>query len=115
MGIVHHANHIIFFETGRSHYARERGTPYSDFEKAGLYLTVAEIHARYARPALYDELITVRCWIVELKSRSVTFGYEIINAETKGILVTGESKHICIDKTGKVVPIPQAWRTWGET
>lgn len=112
MGIVHHSNYIIFFETGRSHYARERGMPYSDFEKGGLLLMVTDVHARYAKPAVYDQLITIRCWITEMKSRALTFTYEIVDAESKEILVTGETKHICVDKTGKISLIPDVWRAW---
>ncbi len=114
MGVVHHASHIVYFEAGRSHYARVRGHDYAQFERSGYFLLVAEIHARYAKAAVYDQLITVRCWIDEMKSRSVTFGYEIVDAESRETLVTGTSKHICIEKSGKVVPIPMEWRAWGQ-
>lgn len=113
MGIIHHASYIVYFEEGRSHYARARGSDYASFERSGYYLTVAEVSARYVKPARYGQRITVRCWIGELKSRTVTFEYEIVDAESRETLVTGLSKHICITHDGRVSTLPQEWREWG--
>jgi acyl-CoA thioester hydrolase len=113
MGIVHHASYIVYFEEGRSHYARQRGSDYASFERSGYYLTVAEVGARYLKPAQYGQRITVRCWIAELKSRTVTFEYEIVDAESRETLVTGFSKHICITHDGRVSTLPRQWREWG--
>jgi acyl-CoA thioester hydrolase len=112
MGIVHHASYIVYFEEGRSNYARQRGSDYASFERSGRYLTVAEVNARYVKPAVYGQLITVRCWIAEMKSRSLTFSYEIVDAASRALLVTGTSKHICITHDGKVTTIPPEWRAW---
>lgn len=110
MGIVHHASYIVYFEEGRSHYARERHASYADFEKTGLALAVAEVHARYSVPAVYDQMLTVRCWLEELKSRSMVFAYEITDADTGTVHVTGRTKHICITHEGKVAKLPESWR-----
>lgn len=115
MGIVHHASYIIYFEEGRSNYARQRGSDYAGFEKAGYYLTVAEINARYRKAAHYDQRLTVRCWVEEVKSRGLTFAYEILLAETGELLVTGYSKHICITHDGQVALLPESWRKWSGT
>ena len=115
MGIVHHSNYIVYFEEGRSNYARQRGHDYARFERSGLYLTVAEISARYIKPAVYGQLITVRCWLQEMRSRGLTFAYEIVDARTREILMTGWSKHICITHEGRVTSIPAEWRAWGDS
>lgn len=114
MGIVHHASYIVYFEEGRSNYARKRGHTYAEFERKGYFLTVSEVGARYIKPARYDQLITIRCWIAEMKSRSLIFNYEIVDHHTGEILVTGFSKHICITHEGQVAQIPEMWRNWGE-
>jgi acyl-CoA thioester hydrolase len=113
MGIVHHASYIVYFEEGRSNYSRQRGSDYASFERSGLYLTVAEVSARYLKPARYAQRLTVRCWLAELKSRGLTFNYEIVDAESGDLLVTGFSKHICITHDGQVARIPEPWRSWG--
>jgi acyl-CoA thioester hydrolase len=110
MGIVHHASYIVYFEEARSHYARSRGANYAEFEQRGFWLTVSEVHARYRTPARYGQLITARCWIDDLKSRSLAFGYEIVDSETQDVLVTGQTKHICINHQGQVTQLPADWR-----
>jgi acyl-CoA thioester hydrolase len=114
MGIVHHANYIIFFEEGRSNYARQRGSDYANFERSGFYLLVIEVSARYLKPTRYGQRLTVRCWITELKSRTVSFEYEIVDAETREVCVTGISKHICITQDGRVSTLPSEWRQWAD-
>lgn len=112
MGIVHHASYIIYFEEGRSHYARSRGSDYAGFEQSGYYLTVAEVNARYLRPARYGQQLTIDTWLHEIKSRGLTFAYEISDTGNGGLLVTGSTKHICITHAGQVSHLPEAWRAW---
>ncbi len=112
MAVVHHASYIVYFEEGRSHYARQRGSDYAAFERGGHYLAVSEVNARYLKAARYDQLITVRCWIAAMKSRTLTFQYEIVNAETGELLVTGQSTHICLTHAGRVATLPPEWRAW---
>jgi acyl-CoA thioester hydrolase len=111
-GIVHHASYIVYFEEGRSEYIRQRGSSYAEFERSGLFLAVTEINARYIKAARYDDLLTVRCWVVKSRSRSLVFEYEIIHAETGEKLLTGSSTHICITRDGAIARIPEAWQVW---
>jgi acyl-CoA thioester hydrolase len=113
MSIVHHASYIVYFEEGRSNYARQRGSDYASFERSGHYLAVSEINARYIKAARYGQQLTIACWIDEMKSRSLTFMYEIMDSETREVLVTGYSKHICITHDGRVARLPDSWRAWG--
>lgn len=115
MGIVHHASYIVYFEEGRSNYARQRGSDYASFERGGYRLAVTEVQARYIKPAVYGQRIRVNTWLEEMKSRTLTFGYEIVNDENDEILVTGTSKHICLNVNNQVSLIPAEWRAWNTT
>lgn len=112
MGIVNHSHYISYFEEGRSAYARQRDAPYSAFEQQGFFLTVTEVSARYSKPARYDQTIIVRTWLEEMKSRGLTFAYEILDVETGELLVTGQSKHVCITRDGQVTRLPDALKKW---
>jgi len=114
MGIVHHASYIVYFEEGRSNYARQRGSDYAQFERSGFYLAVSEVNARYIKAAQYGQQLTIHCWIEDMKSRSITFGYEILNPAGE-TLVTGQTKHICITREGQVAKLPEEWRKWAGT
>ena len=110
MQIVHHAAYIVYLEEGRSELWRQFGASYSSFEDAGFSLAVTEIQAQYLASARYDQRVIVRTWIEDLRSRSLTYGYEIWNAETRQVLVTGMSKHVCIDREGQIRRIPEEWK-----
>jgi len=115
MGIVHHASYIVWFEEGRSHYMRARGSSYADFERSGFYMAVTEVNARYIKPALYDNRIVVRCWLAEARSRTMTFQYEVVDQASGELLVSGTTKHVCIDKAGNIARIPHHWQAWMRT
>ena len=110
MGIVHHAAYVVWLEEGRSTWLRSHGKSYAQFEAGGLMLAVTDLQVRYKQAAHYDQRVTVRCWIEEVRSRQVQFNYEIVDAENKTVFVTGFTRHICIDRTGKTAKIPQAWQ-----
>lgn len=109
MGVVHHASYVIYFEAGRVDFTRQVGAPYSELEALGYSLAVSDLHVRYIAAARFDQMITVRTWLAAVKSRSVAFTYEIVDAETRQTLVTGDVKLICIDHSGQVRRIPQSW------
>ena len=110
MGIVHHASYIVWFEEGRSHFLRTRGCSYTQLEEAGYFLTVTELEARFISPARYGDRVTVRTKLESLRSRSLSMIYEVANADSGQLLVTGQTKHICIDREGNVARIPDDWR-----
>lgn len=112
MGIVHHASYIVWLEEGRSHYMRARGSSYADFERSGFYMAVTEVNARYLKAALYDSRIHVHCWLAEARSRTMTFQYEITNGTDDELYVTGTTRHICLDKTGRIARVPDHWQEW---
>lgn len=119
MGVVYHTNYIVWFEVGRGEYMRQRGGTYREFEDHGLYLPVTQVDARFIAPARYDDVLVVRTSVEEVRSRSVTLYYEVVMKETGQLLVTGHTKHLCMDRQGRVRRLPQplidAFSTSAET
>jgi acyl-CoA thioester hydrolase len=110
MGVVYHTNYLIWFEVGRGEYMRQGGGDYADFEAQGFYLPVSEMDARFIAPARYGDRVTIRTWVQDLRSRSLTFAYEAAMQETGQVLVTGHTRHICTDREGLVRAIPREMR-----
>jgi len=106
MGIVHHSQYVIWMEEGRSEYMRQKRLDYVGLERRGYALAVTEVNVRYLSPAHYGERVTVRTWIESLRSRALTFDYEIVNADTGCRLVTGRVKLMLIDRQGNVHSLP---------
>jgi acyl-CoA thioester hydrolase len=110
MGIVYHANYVVWMEVGRVELCRALGIRYRDMEAEGILLTVVEVQCRYAQPALYDEEIVIRAWVEESNPRMVRFGYEMREAESGRKVATGETKHIFCDKSRKPRKLPEQYR-----
>jgi acyl-CoA thioester hydrolase len=110
MGIVHHSAYIIWFEEGRSSWSRQLGRPYADFERSGYSLAVSEVGARYIAPACYDQKVTVRTHVSQVRSRLIRFEYEVVDAQTGALLVDGFTTHVCLDSQGRMARIPDEWR-----
>jgi len=110
MGVVYHTNYLIWFEVGRGELMRQKGGDYTDFEAQGFYLPVSEVDARFIASARYGDLVTIRTWTEEMRSRSLTFAYEVVMQETGQVLVTGHTRHICTDREGRVKVIPKGMK-----
>ena len=101
MGVVHHANFVLYMEEGRTLMMRELGCPYSEIERAGSALVIRKIDLRYRAPAHYEEQLRVRTRVTEIRARSLTFGYEIIRVDDGTLLVEGSTELVCVDRSGE--------------
>lgn len=107
MGVVYHANYLVWMELARTEICRVKGFRYRDIEQEdGIHLAVAEVNCRYHAPARYDDMITASAWLKQSHPRMVTFAYEIRNQETGDLLATGETKHVFLNNEGRPVKIP---------
>ena len=111
MGVVYHANYLIWFEIGRSEFCRARGFSYRDMEeKDNALLVVTESYCRYKSPAYYEDILTVRTNIGEVRSRSIRFIYEIFRASDNTLLADGETLHLVTDENKKVRSLPEVYK-----
>ena len=107
MGFVYHANYLIWMDMARTEHLRERGMSYKQLEDEGTYLTVTDVHIRYRRPARYDDMIRVRCWVRDLASRRVIFGYAVERADTGELLATAETSLIALNPQQTLTRLPE--------
>ena len=112
MGVVYHANYLVWFEIGRTEFCRARGFAYRDMEEnSDAFLVVAESYCRYKAPAFYDDELIVRTHITELRRRSVRFGYEIVRLSDGQVIAEGETGHVVTDPNGRVISMPESYRS----
>ena len=109
MGVVHHANYLIYFEEGRSQYMRDLGSDYALVEASGYRLPVTEAKLRCIGSIRYGERVRIRTRIGENRSRRVTFLYDVINPQTGTIVATGLTRHIWTNAAGRVTRVPESW------
>ncbi len=99
MGIVYHANYLVWFEVARNELFRNLGLPYTKFEAEGLGLAVIEADIRYKAPAKYDDLLELRAGVVKVSSRKIVFQYEICRCGQ--LICQGSTTHVFINKDGR--------------
>lgn len=97
MGVVYHANYLVWFEIGRTAFIEALGFHYHDMEQAGVVSPVTHIEADYISPAKYGEPCFVTTWVERYDGLRTRYGYEVTNgADT--LLVKGFSDHVIVKK-----------------
>jgi acyl-CoA thioester hydrolase len=110
MGVVYHANYLIWCEVGRTELIRTRGRTYAEIEQLGVGLAVSDAALRFHAPARYDDLIRVTTTVTDIRSRSLSFEYLITNAQTGARLVSATTTLIGLDREGRIARLPPELR-----
>ncbi len=111
MGVVYHANYLVWCEVGRTDFIRARGMSYADMERAGIGLAVSDLSVRFHAAARYDDLVRVRTTLAEIRSRGITFDYVVSRVEDGRKLVTARTVLVSIDAAGRPAALPSAVRS----
>jgi acyl-CoA thioester hydrolase len=126
MGVVYHANYLNWFEIGRTEWIRARGMTYEDLEKRELLLPLTDAEIKFRLPARYDDQLMIYTKMIEYSNIRVRFSSEIrrqpqqegssplevdqsLPIQPRGeLLVSGETKHVWINRAWKAVRIDKA-------
>ena len=106
MGVVYHANYLIWMEIGRVEYVRSLGINYQDLENEGYYLSVVGTNCRYLYPARYDQEIVVSTELLNANPRVIEFGYEIRLADRGKLLAEASSRHLWLSRDWRPTRLP---------
>ncbi len=115
MGVVYHANYLVWCEIGRTDLIRRFGMSYAELERQGVALAVSEASLRYHGSARYDDRIRVETRLAEVRSRAVAFDYLIANADTGERLVTARTVLVSLDGAGRPTMLPAEFRAQLQT
>jgi acyl-CoA thioester hydrolase len=110
MGVVYHARYLVWLDVARTEHLRRSGMSYRDLEADGLRLAVSEVSVRFRQPARYDDPIRIRCWVREVASRRVDFGYAVEHAENNRLLATASTSLLALDGTMALTRLPERVR-----
>jgi acyl-CoA thioester hydrolase len=108
MGLVHHANYLVYFEQGRTELLRSLGHAYRDLEDQGYLLVLTKLEVKYRSPARYDDLLTLRTSVVRTTAVRIDHRYELFRDGV--LLAEGSSTLACVDREGKVQALPELLR-----
>ncbi len=97
MGVVHHANYLLYFEEARTRFLAILGQPYGELEKQGIALPVRKADLRFRAPAHYEDELTVRVEVDRMTQASIRFAYVITREVDQVKIATGSTELACID------------------
>jgi acyl-CoA thioester hydrolase len=109
MGVVYHANFVVWFEVGRTDLCKQCGFTYRDMEADDdAHMMVTDVSVRYRRPARYDDEILIRTRVAEFARRTLKFEYQVLNADTGESLAEGSTSHVVTTSAGRPRSFPAA-------
>lgn len=108
MGFLHHANYPVYFEIGRTELLRAQGGNYRLMEEAGMFMVVVRMNIHFKKPAHYDDELILKTTIKRVGAAKLEHEYFIYRGGE--LLCQAETVLACVDRQGKVQPIPDAFR-----
>ncbi len=110
MGVVYHANYLVWFEVGRVEFIRQMGLDYKSMEQEeGALIAVVEATARYKAPARYDDELIVRTTLAGVRGPIVRFRYAVLRAADEMLLCEGETVHLVVGRDMKRREMPEKY------
>ena len=111
MGVVYHANYLVWFEIGRVELMRALGFDYNSLEREeGCLIAVVEATARYKLPARYDDELVIRTRVSGARSSLIKFTYTIARAADEAVLCLGETTHVVVGRDMKKRALPERYQ-----
>jgi acyl-CoA thioester hydrolase len=110
MGVVYHANYLVWFEVGRVEFIRQMGLDYRSMEKEeNAMIAVVEARARYKAPARYDDELIVRTTLSGVRGSIVHFRYAVVRVADDQLLCEGETVHLVVGRDMKRREMPERY------
>ncbi len=102
---MNNASYLSYLEVGRVEWLRAAGLSYREMEKRGFGFVVIEARLFYKRAAFFDDELTLRTDLAELKRASLRFEYAVLRGGE--VICTGYTRHGCIDlASGRPIRLP---------
>ncbi|QPC46467.1 acyl-CoA thioesterase [Mangrovibacillus cuniculi] len=112
MGVVYHANYVIWMELGRTSLIEKLGFRYADMEEQGVVSPVTGLQVKYKSPVKYGETPLIKTWIEHYDGLRVTYGYEVVK-ENGDVALSATSDHVCVKKDGfRPISIKKKFPNW---
>ncbi len=112
MGLLHHANYLVYFEQARTELLRSQGLTYRDMEDQGFFLVITSVEVKYKSPAKYDDVLSIKTTVARTTPVRIDHTYEVT---CEGRLVAeAKTTLACVDRAGKLQALPDSLRAKDE-
>lgn len=100
MGIVNNANYPTYYEEARTDWLLQLGLSYKKMEEEGIMMPLIDLYCKYHRPALYDDVLTIKTAVKEMPSSKIRFDYTIYNQDGE-LINKGYSQQAFVNKVNR--------------
>jgi len=115
MGVVYHANYLVWLELGRTQIVKDLGFNYADLEKDGIVSPVLEVNISYKKSLTYGDRAIIHTWIEEYNGLKTVYGYEVYNEQGE-LVATAKTHHVCVKKDSfRPISLKRKYPDWHET
>lgn len=97
MGVVYHANYVIWLEMGRTQLIKDLGFSVTELEDAGYVSPVMNVNISYKAALRYGKPAKIRTWVKTQDRLRTVYGYEILH-EDGTVAATATTEHIVVKK-----------------
>jgi acyl-CoA thioester hydrolase len=110
-GVVYYANYLRFMERARTEWLRKLG-----FEQDvllndyGVMFAVRRAEIDYLAAARFNDMLSVRSCVAEVKRASLVFKQQIVSANNQQVLCNSSVKVACVSGAMQAIPIPEQIR-----
>jgi acyl-CoA thioester hydrolase len=105
MGLLHHANYLVYFEQARIDLLRQLGGSYKDLEDRGYLLVLVKAEVKYKAPAYFDDTLTIRTTVTRSSPIRLEHRYEVFR--DRKVIAEGATTLACVDRDGKLQAMPE--------
>lgn len=112
MGIVYHANYLVWMEIGRTKLIEDLGFSYASMEEQGVLSPVIDLNVEYKKPLKYGQKASIHTWVQEYSGVKVVYGYEMYTPAGE-LAIRAVSSHVCVKKdTFRPINIKKTFPDW---
>ena len=104
-GVVYYANYLKYFERARTELFESRGIDLKELMDEGVFFVVADAGLKYLSPGRYGDRFSVETWVDKIGAASLAFGHRVLREGTAVVLVEGNVKIACVDRSMKPMRI----------
>jgi len=98
MGVVHHSNYAQYYELARTEcFEACSGMSYQSMENDGVMLPILEFQSKFLKPALYNQILTIKSIVKKLPTVRLIVDYEVYN-EADELINTGQTTLVFVNK-----------------
>lgn len=114
MGVVYHANYLVWLEMGRTQLIKDLGFDYAGLEEKGYLSPVLDVSIQYKQSVKYGENVTVSTWIDSYSRLKTIYGYEVTK-EDGTVAATAKTVHTLVMKESfRPVALSKVDKEWHE-